>query len=214
MEFFLVRHGETLSNIERRYQGWTESPLSPQGLLQAEQTGFYLSGMGITALYCSDLLRAQKTAQTIGASCLLRPIVNPLLREINFGKWEGLTFAEIGATWGNVMSRWLDDPFSRAAPDGETLEKVCTRMLAFLEALTDEAPEHQRIAVVSHGGSIRVLLHHILGYRREGLWDIKVDNASISLIQKEDGLYRVIYCNRVHHLKGKGNIGVFNDGDQ
>ncbi|MDW7739373.1 MAG: histidine phosphatase family protein [Bacillota bacterium] len=201
MELYLVRHGETESNLERRYQGWTESPLSDNGIRQAEQTGFFLAGEGIELLYCSDLKRAVNTAKVIGSSCGVQPEISPLLREINFGKWEGLTFNEIEAAWGKDISLWLDDPFRRSAPEGETLGQVCSRMYTFLENLDSTIPEGARIAAVSHGGSIRALLFRVLNLDNASFWDIKIDNASVSLIQKENGRFKVAYYNRTQHLE-------------
>ncbi len=204
MDIYLVRHGETESNRERRYLGWTESPLSTLGLRQAERTAYFLAGERINALYCSDLNRAFHTARVIGKSCALQPEPCSLLREIHFGQWEGLTFDEIEKAWGDRISRWLDDPYHHAAPGGESLKEVCSRMHAFLEDLNSLPSAGQRIAAVSHGGSIRALLFKVLGLDRSGFWDIKIDNASVSLIRKEGDHFKVIYYNRTHHL-GDGN---------
>jgi alpha-ribazole phosphatase len=200
MELYLVRHGETESNKEKRYRGWSESPLSEEGIRQAEKAAYFLAGLKIESLYCSDLKRALNTARVIGAASGLIPEVNPLLREINFGRWEGLTYDEIEAGWGDAIRNWLDDPFSVAAPEGESLGDVCSRMLAFLEELAGKSEEGQRIAVVSHGGSIRALLFRALKLGSGGYWDIKVDNGSVSLIRKEGAILKVTYYNRVHHL--------------
>ncbi len=200
MDLYLVRHGETESNKERRYQGWTESPLSAEGLRQAEKAGFFLAGQQLEGLYCSDLKRAYHTARVIGSSSGLKPLVTPLLREINFGHWEGLTFDEIEAEWGKEISFWLDDPFSRSAPGGETLAEVCSRMLAFIEQLSGEGHEGKRIAAVSHGGSIRALLYRVLALDPGSFWDINIENASVSLIRKEGGSYKVVYYNRTDYL--------------
>jgi alpha-ribazole phosphatase len=201
MELYLIRHGETESNKERRYQGWTESPLSAAGVRQAEEAGFFLAGQKIEALYCSDLKRAINTARVIGAGSGLKPVVTSLLREIHFGQWEGLTFDQIEAVWGEEISLWLDDPFHKSAPGGETLREVCARMQAFIEHLEQGAPDCRRIAAVSHGGSIRALLYHVLNLDKNSFWDIKIDNASISLIRKEEGRFKVVYYNRIHHLE-------------
>ncbi len=205
MELYLVRHGETESNKEKRYQGWTESPLSQKGISQAEQAGLFLGSQNITGLYCSDLQRAMHTARIIGMGSGLKPEVTNLLREIHFGDWEGHTYDEIEAGWGNAIRLWLDDPFNKAAPGGESLGDVCGRMKHFLDHLTDRAAEGQRIAAVSHGGSIRALLYHVLNLDTSKFWKIKVDNASISLIRKEGSPFKVVYYNRTDHLNaGKG----------
>lgn len=201
MHLYLVRHGETESNKQKRYQGWMESPLSEQGLKQAEKAGLYLGGKNIDGVFCSDLQRAIHTARVIGSFCGLQPEVTPMLREIHFGRWEGLTYEEIEAQWGEEIRHWFDDPFSRSAPEGETIEEVSERMLAFLKKLEENCPNCQEVVVVSHGGSIRALLQHVLNLDRESFWDLKINNASISLVRRENGNYRVVYYNRVDHLQ-------------
>ncbi len=203
MELYLIRHGETESNIEKRYLGWTESPLSEKGLCQAEKAGHILADKQINAIYCSDLSRASHTAQIIGRHYCLKPETTPLLREINFGQWEGLTYKEIEASWGSQVSCWLDNPFHKSAPGGETVKEVGERMQIFFRRLIKQYPDGQRVAAVSHGGSIRALLHSIMGLSRKSFWDIKIDNASISLVRFEDGESRVIYYNRTEHLQSE-----------
>ena len=200
MEIYLVRHGETESNTEKRYRGWTESPLTPKGARQAEEVGFFLGGQKIDSLFCSDLKRAVKTARVIGAGSGLEPAVTPLLREINFGDWEGFTYDELEMSFGDAIRLWFDDPFNRAAPGGETLTEVYMRMQKFLVQLMNEAADGQRIAAVSHGGSIRALLFRVLNLSKKNFWDIKIDNASVSLIRKEGSQFKVVYYNRSDYL--------------
>jgi alpha-ribazole phosphatase len=209
MDLYIIRHGETESNKERRYQGWSESPLSDNGLRQAEKASFFLAGEKIDALFCSDLNRAIHTAKVIGAGCGLKPEITPLLREIHFGEWEGLTFDQIEASWGDRISSWLDNPFERSAPGGETLKEVCGRMLEFTTQLSNIYPDSKRVAAVSHGGSIRALLYQILKLDLESFWRMKIDNASVSLIQNDNNQFKVVYYNRVHHL----GTGVFERGE-
>jgi alpha-ribazole phosphatase len=212
VKIYLVRHGETESNKERRYQGWTESPLSELGLRQAEKAAHFLAARGINELYCSDLNRALHTARVIGANCGVKPVVTPLLREIHFGQWEGLTFEEIEKDWGAEISRWLDDPFHKSAPGGETLGEVCSRMSTFINHLIAQNKANRNLVLVSHGGSIRALLYNLLKLDRASFWDIKIDNASISLIRRAGDLLMVDYYNRIDHLSAGNNQGVNPNG--
>lgn len=206
MELYLVRHGETESNTEKRYRGWTESPLTPEGIRQAEEVGYFLAGQNIKRLFCSDLKRAEKTARVIGAGSGLEPVVTPLLREINFGHWEGFTYDELEMKFGDAIRLWFDDPFKRAAPGGETLTDVYMRMEKFLVQLINETSDGERIAAVSHGGSIRALLFKILNPGKNNFWDIKIDNASVSLIHREGSKFKVVYYNRSDYLLKGINI--------
>ena len=98
-QLYLVRHGETHSNRERRFQGQLDVPLSPAGHEQAVALGRWLADRParFDALYSSDLRRAAQTAETVGAHLGLTPILTPALREIDCGEWQGLTGAEIEA---------------------------------------------------------------------------------------------------------------------
>lgn len=210
LELYLVRHGETVANREKRFQGWTESPLSEQGLWQAEKAGLFLGKMKIDSVYSSDLQRAVHTAEAIGQKCGLEPRSSFLLREINFGRWEGLTYDEIEAGWGEEIKSWFDDPFTRSAPGGENIEQVGQRMLSFLHGLENEQPAQQRLVVVSHGGSIRALLQAVMKLDREKFWNLQVDNASISLLCREHEQFRIVYNNYVEHLEVKPGEGYAN----
>lgn len=211
-DLYFIRHGETESNRERRYQGWTESPLSETGIRQAEKASFFLAGASLDGLFCSDLQRAAATARVIGAGCGLAPVTNPLLREIHFGRWEGLTYDEIEAKWGEEISLWHDDPYNRSTPGGETLAAVSSRMLSFAHSLVEQYPACRRVAAVSHGGSIRALLYRILGLDRNNFWDIRIDNASVTLVRLEGQSLKVVYYNRTDHLQAGEKKGVFEDG--
>ncbi len=201
MEVYLVRHGETEGNLEKRYMGWTETPLSKRGIRQAEEAGFFLAGQNICGLHCSDLQRAVVTARIIGTGCGLEPVVTPLLREINFGRWEGLTYNQIEASHGDAIRLWHDDPLRKSAPGGETLTAVYERMRRFLDRLANEAGDGKRIAAVSHGGAIRALLYKVLNIGKSNLWEIKIDNASVSLFRREGDRYKVVYYNRTDFLE-------------
>ena len=200
LELYLVRHGETESNIKKRYQGWTESILTEKGLLQAERVGQFLAHKKISALYASDLSRAAHTAQVIGSHSVLKPEINPLLREINFGHWEGLTFDEIKATWPQEVTLWMDNPFRRSAPAGETIVEVGERMQLFVKNLSRLYPDGLRVAAVSHGGSIRALLHSIMNLNKQTFWEIAIENASVSLVRLKGGRQAVEYYNHTEHL--------------
>ena len=202
MKIYLVRHGETEANKEGRYQGWTETDLTTSGYREAELTGRYLSSLGIDALYCSDLIRAKETARIIGEKCNVEPIVDPLLRELHFGHWEGLNYWEIKEEWAWEMDQWFSDPFSVSPPGGENLNEACRRMQSFAKDLEELESPPSQVVVVSHGGSIRAWLAHLMNEHSDGFWDLKLGNTSISLVEKEQkGDFRLVYRNFMEHLE-------------
>ncbi len=197
MKIYLVRHGLTESNKQKHYTGWTDVDLAPEGIAQVEALASEFLGEEITGLYSSDLRRAIKTAEIIGADRGLKPEPSPQLREINFGVWEGLRYEEIMASYGDELRRWYDDPFLCAPPGGENLHQVFTRVYSFLDGLWQREDGESTFIVVSHGGAIRSVLHHYLGLEKNRLFELIIDNAAVSLLEKDaQGVVRVSYINK------------------
>ena len=147
----LVRHGETDWNAEGRLQGHTDRPLSDYGRRQAQQLAGELEDEDLEAIYSSDLERARATAEAVARSQGLEVLVDPDLREKNFGSWEGLTDVEI--------AQRLPDAVRGGWGDGETSDEVATRVLGALERIRSR--HNGAVLVVAHGGSLRSILAHL-----------------------------------------------------
>ena len=145
-ELLLVRHGETDWNAAGRLQGHTDRPLSDYGREQARRLAEQLAGEEFDAIYASDLARARETAEIVGAQLDLPVVLDPDLREKNWGTWEGLTSTE------RLEIELV----------GESTEEHQRRML---EALSRIAAKHPRgrVLVVTHGGSMRRVQTEALG---------------------------------------------------
>ncbi|HHT47026.1 MAG TPA: alpha-ribazole phosphatase [Firmicutes bacterium] len=195
MKIYLIRHGLTESNKQKLYTGWTDVDLAPEGVAQVEALASGFSGEEITGLFSSDLRRAVKTAEIIGAGHGLKPEPSPLLREINFGAWEGLRYEEILASYEDELHRWYNDPFMCAPPGGESLRQVFTRVNSFLDDLWEQENKGTFV-IVSHGGAIRSVLHHYLGLEKDRFFELAVDNAAVSLLEKDAQGIRVSYMNK------------------
>ncbi|MDI9484217.1 MAG: histidine phosphatase family protein [Bacillota bacterium] len=183
----LVRHGETLWNKELRYQGQQDSPLSPKGLQQAEVVGSFLQNRSIDAVYSSDLKRALLTAESIAKHHQLTPIVDQRLREIAFGVWEGKTRTEVQEEYPEVWEARIRDVLTTRISGGELPSEVLERLHSFLNALLSDC-RGQTIAVVSHGGALRLLIASLLQMPLEKAHCIHQSNTGISeLIHYEDG---------------------------
>lgn len=157
---FLVRHGATLWNIEKRAQGHADIDLSAEGRRQAAAVATELAHEPLVAVYSSDLKRAFDTAKEIAGTHGLEVLVDPDFREIDQGEWEGLTTDEIQARWPDL---WGPSRHYNARPGGESPQQVKERSLAALRRAVATNPEGA-IAVVSHGGTIRWLSAEALGY--------------------------------------------------
>ena len=154
MTVFLVRHGETEWNRQRRYQGWSDSPLTDRGIAQAEAIGRRLRTLPEAAaaeIVASPIGRAHRTAEII-AACLGRsapPRLDERLREISLGSWDGLNRVDIRSRMGAGFAEF---EWYFRTPDGESYDGFAERIAAWLEEQGDRP-----VIAVSHGVVTRVL---------------------------------------------------------
>lgn len=182
---FLIRHGETLWNKEMRFQGHMDIPLSERGLEQAKALADRLSVTKIAAVYSSDLKRALETAHPIAAPRNLEIIIEPALREINFGQWEGLTFTEISEKYGEQIKKWWQSPMDMTTPNGEGLKDLVHRLVPVVRKII-EKHQGEQVAVVCHGGPARCLVGTVLGMDLNKYWKIRQDNAALNILDFSD----------------------------
>jgi alpha-ribazole phosphatase len=204
--FVLIRHGESVWNGERRIQGNQDPPLSDRGRRQAD---LLVGGLkdrlpkSVAAVYTSPLRRAAETAEAVGAAVGLQVIPEPGLREMQLGRWEGLTVAEIQAAFPGTYERWLADPQTHPAPEGERLEVFARRVTAAFDRMRAAHPGVELI-LVSHGGPIKALVCHVLGLDVRWLFRIKQDNTAVTVIEVDEATRRVVLLNDTCHLSGAG----------
>lgn len=154
---YLVRHGETDWNLERRYQGQKDIPMNATGIEQARTTARELEGKKFDAIYSSDLSRAFQTALPIAENLNMPIITNPALREIDQGEWEGIFIDEITKNFGSLVSALYKNPYEARKPGGETIGEVADRAYAYLDEIT-RANDGKTIVVVTHGMVIGTIL--------------------------------------------------------
>lgn len=196
----LVRHGSTAWNLERRYQGQSDPSLNKAGCEQAQRVAERLRSEEIDGLYTSNLTRAQETAERIAAYHDLVSQPEPRLREISFGAWEGKTHEEIEAQGSESLAHWLNDPMHNSPPGGETLRQVVSRISAAYDAIIDRHPG-DTVAVVAHGGTLRVLLCVALGLRPDTYWQFRFDVASLAEVNTYDEGAVLNLLNDTAHLQ-------------
>lgn len=159
---FLVRHGATDWNKEKRAQGHADIDLNEDGHKQAAAVATELAHQHLKAVYSSDLKRALDTATPIAAAHGLEVAIDKDFREIDQGEWEGLTTDEIRSRWPDL---WGPNRHYNARPGGESPQQVKERSLrALARAVAAHPGDAEEIAVVSHGGTIRWLSAEALGY--------------------------------------------------
>jgi broad specificity phosphatase PhoE len=203
----LARHGETLFNVEGRWQGQSDSPLTARGLAQACELGRALKAEAITAVYSSDLGRAMQTAFEVATLHWLTVQADVRLREIETGGFTHKNRAEIDAEFPGQRDTWAEAPATMRMPGGETLLETQTRALEFFGEIM---PGHadQTIVVISHGGIGQAILVNAMGGTVDDLWlKERVDNCQISRLEwtSEAGL-KLIELSDVRHLEEVGSL--------
>jgi broad specificity phosphatase PhoE len=174
---YLVRHGETPWNVEGRYQGQLDPPLTEKGRQQAETTADQLAKLGIEAIYSSDLARAQQTALALVNRTGLPLRLDPRLREIHQGDWQGVLIGDIRANWPEEIHGWETDPWQYQPPGGESLQQLQTRVLAAISEITARHPTGI-IAVFSHKLPIALLKIQYQGHPAQRIWSLLPANAA------------------------------------
>ncbi len=199
MRLIVVRHGETLYNVQSRFTGQSDIPLSALGERQAAALGKRLAAEPLAAIAASDLQRARVTAQAIARYHELPVQEDADLREMTFGAWEGATYDEIMVRDADLVQRWLSDPTIYAPPGGETVIQLRDRVVRALERWQTRCPE-TTILWAAHGGVIEVLLCHLLGVDLKLRWQFRHENASITEIDLGRKGTRVVRLNETAHL--------------
>lgn len=195
-----MRHAESIWNAEHRIQGQLDPPLSADGRRQAERLGRRLASKRFAGFYTSDLLRASETAQVIGQATGLEPEAKVELREIFLGEWEGLTIEELARRYPQAWASWTAEPSWDLVPGGEGAAVFEARVAAGLDAILARH-QHGDVLVVTHGGVIQVALHRIIGRPSDGLFPFRIQNASISVIERRNGRIVVGGVNDTSHLE-------------
>lgn len=227
---WLIRHGESEGNLQRRIQGWQDFPLTNRGRRQAARLAERLAEEAeIEAIITSPLARAATTAEIISAVLGLPIRYDDRLKEYNFGPIEGLTRDEIRQQYPVVWAAWQLNEFWQPLPGEEGETTFEKRIQAAIDDIVANLDEDSAVAVVMHGGAMNTCLRSMLGIKERGWRMFAFDNASVNLIQLQEKVlppidddrvqeqfqmlgfvegdviehnYRIILLNDIAHLQG------------
>ena len=199
-KLLLVRHGDTELNSAERYWGNTDVSLSDAGFRQAERLRDRLAAERIDAIYSSDMSRASTTAEVIASSHELDVIICAELREINFGELEGLTFNEISQLHPEVTELWRQRSYKLKFPGGESVDEFNSRVSQFVSRLKNHAPQ-DTVLIVAHSGSLRSLICYLLSIDSERRWQLRLDLASLSILETYPEGAIISLLNDISHLR-------------
>lgn len=178
----LLRHGETQWNVERRFQGRGDSPMTPRGLRQVQAMAGLVADLVAREpspdwrLIASPLGRTQTTAQVVAAATGLPIETDPRLAEVHCGEWEGRTWPEVSAGRDMSSRHWIFD-----APGGESFDDIHARLSGFIAALPPE-PE-RRVIAVSHGAAGRILRGVYADLPRDAILDLDIPQDAVHRLQ-------------------------------
>ncbi len=193
MRLIWLRHGETDGNVRRLYIGHRDLPLNASGQKQTEQLAKRLSREPITAIYTSDLIRAKQSAQKLLAYFPhARYQVTPLLRECDFGEWDGLTYDEICARDREGFERWFQDPFHHPPAKGETMTKMDRRLHQLVERIERDHQEDELIAIVTHGGPMRWAWAKLIKRDWQAMWNVRIPTGGGWMIEKKKSGWQLL----------------------
>jgi glucosyl-3-phosphoglycerate phosphatase len=190
----LWRHGQTVWNAERRFQGQSDIPLDETGQAQAERAARLLAALRPDLIVSSDLSRAAQTAAPLARLTGLDITLDKDLRERHGGRWEGLTDTEIRTQYPVEHAAW-------SPPDGEPSAVVADRVAGALHRIAAAAAEHENAepglaVVVSHGAALRLGMSRLLGMPDEQFGVLgPLSNCSWSVLGRRHGRWRLIEHN-------------------
>ncbi len=180
---FLLRHGEVETRYHRIFGGRIDMELSPRGHEQAKTLAGYLQGTHFNAIYASPMKRAQQTLAPLAAQHAKPAITLPDLREVDFGDWTGLSWQQVQERFGVSAFDWLAKLEAGEVPGAESGAQYRARIEPCLKQILRDCPG-QTVAVVCHGGVIRMLLALLLELPLPKLAHFDIEYASVTVVEQ------------------------------
>jgi probable phosphoglycerate mutase len=178
----LLRHGRTEWNATGRFQGQLDPPLDAIGRAQTVAAAIAIAPMAPDVLVTSDLSRARDTADAVAGECNVPVEVDPRLREIHLGTWQGLTRAEARAQYPEEYARWQTGEDARRG-GGETYAEVGARAVECVEEWLDRVGPGSLLLAVTHGSAARATIGTLLGMDPDTWWRLApLSNCRWSLL--------------------------------
>ena len=199
-KIFLLRHGQSVSNLEHVFGGWSDNPLTELGILQAKALKKRLGHEKIEIAYCSDLVRTKQTIENADLGCNV--VYSKAIRERSYGELEGISWIEM-----KNPEKYHVDHNSRP-PGGETPKEVQTRVVRYFKN-TVAKDKHEKVLVIGHHGSLILLTMHLLGMPLKNWRRLALGNAGLSILSWEEGNWRLRLWNSLSSLGLKTSGELF-----
>ena len=201
---YLIRHAEAEGNLYRLAQGHYDSLITERGYRQIAALRKRFADIHIDAVYASDLFRTRTTARAIYEAKGLPLHTEAALREVRMGVWENRPWQELGMKYPEMMFAFNHDVDKWHAEGSETVRDVLDRFIPALERIAREN-DGKTVAVFSHGMALRLVLGTLLGMTTEEINETRhADNTAVSLLEYENGAFRVVFRDDNSHLLEAG----------
>ena len=188
-DLILLRHGQSQWNLENRFTGWVDVPLSPKGEEEARAAGEKLRGRRIDEIFTSVLKRAEDTAKLALATAGIDGVPverDAALNERMYGDLQGLNKAEAAKRWGDAQIKIWRRSYDVQPPGGESLADTGARVLPYWESkIRPELARGKNVLIAAHGNSLRALVMHLDGLTREQVLALEIPTGAPLLYQIE-----------------------------
>lgn len=182
---FLLRHGEVEERYHRVFGGRIDMDLSPRGHEQARSLAGFVRRRPIDAIYASPMRRAQQTLAPLASHCPKPAIARPEFREVDFGDWTGLTWEQVHSRYQVSAFDWLEQIERGAIANAETGAVFRARVEPALRQIVREHAG-QSVAIVCHGGVIRMMLSILLDLALPKMAAFEIDYATVSQVEHHE----------------------------
>ena len=204
MEIYFVRHGQTVWNVEKRFQGLSDSPLTELGITQAKLLGEKLKDIKFDKFYSTSLKRAYDTANYIKGNRKQKVEIFDDFVEISMGDMEGIKQEDFKKLYPEQVKNFFFNQleYNPSSFGGESFLEVRERVIRGLNKFIELNKNYERVLVVSHGATLKTLLHYISGKDISTLSDEAIPkNTSYTIVKYENGKFEIIDFSNVSHLE-------------
>jgi 2,3-bisphosphoglycerate-dependent phosphoglycerate mutase len=217
VRLIIVRHAQTVWNASGKIQGQADPPLSESGRAQCQAVAERLATASIQAIFSSDLVRARETAAAIALRHPgLEARLDPDLREIDLGEWEGADRKSLKRSWPDLYAAWRVRPSWDLVPGGEASAAFKARVMGAVGRAAAAVAPDETVAVVTHIGVVRTLLSTMVGAAAGELrWPWAIDNTGVTVVEGSPDVslwntaaLEIVAINDNSHLAQASQAGV------
>ena len=206
MEIYFVRHGQTIWNVEKRFQGLSDSPLTELGITQAKLLGEKLKDIKFDKFYSTSLKRAYDTANYIKGNREQKVEIFDDFVEISMGDMEGIKQEDFKKLYPEQVKNFFFNQleYDPSSFGGESFLEVRERVIRGLNKFIELNKNYERVLVVSHGATLKTLLHYISGKDISTLSDEAIPkNTSYTIVKYQNGKFEITDFSNTSHLEEK-----------